>query len=381
MKVLIDAFPLNAPKSGVGYYTYHLLHALRRAYAGEDDFLYFYGRRFSRRIAERPPALDAAARRTLKTLFANPYKLTQPIKEILFRVGARTAKPDVYHETNYVLLPFRGPQVVTVFDLSVKRFPETHPSGRVRFFNKYFDQRLPRADHILAISEFTKQELVEIMGVAPGKITVSPLAPPASFPVPASEEIERFRHKRQLPEDFFLYLGNLEPRKNLVLLLRAYEQLVARHSGSAPALVLAGEPTWLSESIFDEVDSLGLRDHVVLPGYVPEAELPLWYGSALAFVYPSLYEGFGLPLVEAMAVGTPVLAARAASLPEVAGDAAILLPTDDVDAWTNAMDELAQSPEKREFLRERGLARAALYSWEQCAEITHNVYEKVAGGN
>ena len=152
MKILINAFPLLAPKSGVGYYAYHLLHALRRLYGVADQYMYFYGRRFSREIAERPPAFDAATRRVLKQLFENPYRLTQPLKELLFRCAAPWIGADVYHETNYVLLPYRGRQVVTVFDLSIKRYPETHPASRVKFFNAYFDRRLGNADHIIAIS-------------------------------------------------------------------------------------------------------------------------------------------------------------------------------------------------------------------------------------
>jgi len=377
VKVLVDAFPLLAPKSGVGYYAFHLLSALRRRFGVSDDVVYFYGRRFSRLIADRPPAFDAAVRRTLKRVMTDPYRFTQPFKELLFRIGTRIIKPDLYHETNYVLLPFTGPQVVTVFDLSIKRFPETHPAGRVRFFNKYFDQRLPRANHIIAISEFTKRELIEVMGVEPGKITVTPLAPPPGFARPSAGELAAFRRAQGFDQPFLLYLGNLEPRKNLVMLVRAYASFVARSGPAVPPLVLAGEQTWLSGPLVEEIDRLGLRSRVVLPGYVPEMELPCWYASALAFLYPSKYEGFGLPVIEAMAVGTPVLAADAASLPEVAGDAAILLPPDDEDAWADAMAALVDSASSRDVLSRKGMARAAQFSWDRCAELTHAVYERV----
>ncbi len=376
MKILLDAFPLLAPKSGVGYYTYHLLHALQRRYATQDEFVYFYGRRFTRTIAESPPVLDAAARRTLKRILQDPYRFTQPIKELLFRIGTRFIKPDLYHETNYVLLPFKGPQVVTVFDLSVKRFPETHPAGRVRFFNDYFDRRLPRARHIIAISEFTKRELMEVMGVPADKITVTPLAPPPGFARPSEDKLAKFRAAHELDEPFLLYLGNLEPRKNLIMLVRAYAQFIAYAGSTAPMLVLAGEQTWLSEPLIDEIERLGLRSRVMLPGYVAEADLPCWYAAAQAFLYPSKYEGFGLPVVEAMAVGTPVLAADAASLPEVAGDAAMLLPPDNCDAWAGAMTELTNAASAREVLGRKGIARAAQFSWDRCAEITHAVYEQ-----
>ncbi|NLF39802.1 glycosyltransferase family 4 protein [bacterium] len=376
MKILLNAFPLLAPKSGVGYYTYHLLHALRRLYAERDSFVYFYGRRFSTAIAERPPALDAAARRALKSVFDNPYRFTQPVKEFIFRCGAAVVRPDLYHETNYVLMPFRGPRVVTVFDMSVKRFPETHPPARVRFFNAWFDCRLGDADHIITISESAKRDIVEIMGVRPEVVTVTHLAPPPSFARPDEAALAAFRTAKGLEQPFLLYVGNLEPRKNLEMLVRAYAALVHRKP-AAPRLVLAGEPSWLSDPLFAEIDRLGLRDRVLLPGYVPEDELPLWYSTALAFLYPSRYEGFGLPVVEAMACGSPVLCANASSLPEVAGDAAVLLPPDDEEAWTNGMDEIEESVERRVLLRDKGMRRAALFSWDRCAKETHAVYERV----
>ncbi len=376
MKILLDAFPLLAPKSGVGYYTWHLLQALQQHYGAVDDVVYFYGRRFSRQLAARPPQFDAHARRALKCIFANPYRFTQPIKELVFRLGARLLKPALYHETNYVLLPFDGPQVVTVFDLSIKRFPATHPHGRVQFFNDYFDRRLPRAQHILAISEFTKRELCELLPVAPERVTVTPLAAPPDFCRADDAAVRAFVQRRNLPAQFFLYVGNLEPRKNLVLLVHAYAQLLRRRGRHTPPLVLAGEATWLTDELFAAIAAERLGEHILLPGYVPEDELALWYSAATVFVYPSRYEGFGLPVVEAMAAGTPVIAADAASLPEVAGDAARLVAPDDLDGWTQALDELWQDPARRAALAAAGVQRAAQFSWTRCAQQTHAVYER-----
>jgi len=376
MKILINAFPLLAPKSGVGYYAYHVLRALQQYCTQPDQFVYFYGRRFSHAIAARPPALDAAARSLLKSLVRDPYVITQPLKEAFFRLGTRRIKADVYHDLNYILLPYEGPQVVTVFDMSIKRFPETHPATRVRFFNKYFDARLPQASHILAISEFTKRELVNLMGVDAARVTVTPLAPPDGFRRPAPAEIEAFRARRELPGEFILYLGNLEPRKNLTMLVRAYHKLCGRRL-SVPPLVLAGDTTWLAEPLLEELARLRLEGRVIRPGYVPEEELALWYAAATLFVYPSRYEGFGLPVVEAMAAGTPVIAADAASLPEVAGDAACMVPPDDEERWAAVMEELLQAPARRAELAARGLARAAQFSWLRCAEQTRAVYDHV----
>jgi len=375
VKILLDAFPLNAPKSGVGYYTYHLLKALSQVYKSEDEFIYFYGRRFSKEIIDRPHSVDAATRKTLKALFRDPYRITQPIKELIFKFGAKKINPDIYHETNYVLLPYSGKQVVTVFDMSIKRFPETHPAGRVKFFNEYFDKRIPNANHILSISEFTKNELVEIMGISPDKITVTPLAQPENFYAPSNSQIEQFKKEKQLPDNYFLYLGNIEPRKNLISLIHAYKNF--SESKHNIKLILAGEQTWLSEPVIQEIKNLNLENSVFLPGYLDENDLPLWYGSALAFVYPSKYEGFGLPVIEAMAAGTPVITSNISSLPEVAGDAAVLISPDDIDAWANSMATIANSSEMRERYINSGITRASEFSWEKCAKMTYDVYTKV----
>jgi len=249
----------------------------------------------------------------------------------------------------------------------------------VRFFNAYFDRRLPRADHILAISEFTKRELCTLMNVAPERVTVTHLAPPAGFARASDDALQAFRLRRKLPPAFFLYLGNLEPRKNLVMLVRAYARLRRRHGADLPPLALAGEATWLSDDLFSTIAAEQLERQIILPGYVPEDELPLWYSAATLFVYPSLYEGFGLPVIEAMAAGTPVIAADAASLPEVAGDAAVVLPPADEEQWAAAIERLWQTPAERARWRAAGLRRAAQFTWDACAVRTHRVYEEVVG--
>lgn len=376
IKLLIDAFPLLAPKSGVGYYSWHLLNALQKHHSHEYDFTYFYGRRFSKNILPRPTTFDTAARATLKKYFPDPYRLTQPIKEFVFKRGVRKYKPHLYHQLNYVLLPFDGPQVVTVFDLSIARFPELHPSARVHFFNDYFYDRLKNATRIIVISEFTKRELIDIAGVPEDIIDVIYLAAPANFTRPTQNDIDAFCARQNLDNGYILYLGNLEPRKNLVTLLKAYADLRQKMSGTPP-LVLAGEPTWLSESIFDTISSLALDEYVVVPGYVPEKDLPLWYAGATVFTYPSRYEGFGLPIIEAMAVGTPAIAARAGSLPEIAHDAAVLVDPDDPDEWSNALHDFLNSHDMCSAYAQKGYERAAQFSWEKCAHDTVTVYKEI----
>ncbi|MBO4553033.1 glycosyltransferase family 4 protein [bacterium] len=367
MRVLFDAFPLLAPKSGVGYYTLNLLKAMSRDYP-LDEHVYFYGRRFSKEILDNAPAFDAGLRKALKKCFPKPYRITQPIKEMFFRLGAGKQKADIYHELNYVPLPYKGPQVVTVFDMSLIRYPETHPKDRRSYFESYFKKRLKNASHFITISDFSKKELTELYDVPPEKITTIYLGG-----LEFTEPNPNFTEK--LPDKYFLYLGNLEPRKNVPMLLRAYAEAKKKEK-DLPKLILAGSPTWLSDEIFETIKAKGLSDSVIVKGYVPLPDLPHYYRNALAFLFPSKYEGFGLPVLEAMGEGTPVLVSDGSSLPEVVGDSGILLPCDEESLWTKALIDVFQNEALRNELSRKAVSRAQLFSWGKCASETRAVYEK-----
>jgi glycosyltransferase involved in cell wall biosynthesis len=188
--------------------------------------------------------------------------------------------------------------------------------------------------------------------------------------------VAAFRREKHLPERFILFLGTLEPRKNVVSLLEAYARLVASDGGAWPVLVVAGAKGWFYKKIFATVERLNLADKVLFPGYVPEKEKPLWYNAAETFVYPSLFEGFGLPPLEAMACGTPVIVSDTSSLPEVVGEAGIRVPPDDVVALAEAMAATLDDSAARAEWRKRGLARAARFSWHKTAQQTVCVYER-----
>lgn len=373
MRVLLDAFPLLAPKSGVGYYALNLIKALAGEFS-EDEFIYFYGRRFSREILEAAPSFDAGLRTFLKKSFKKPYRLTQPVKELFFRLGAPGCKADVYHELNYVPLPYKGPQVVTVFDMSLIRYPETHPADRRAYFESYFPKRLDRADHFITISDFSKNELREIYGVPEEKITTVYLGG-LSQAAPPLEKVAAFKKEKKLPERYFLYCGNLEPRKNLPLLIKAYA-LALKKEPSLPHLVLVGSPSWLSEEIFSAIKKEALGEKVLVTGYVPYGDLPFYYAGALAFFFPSLYEGFGLPVLEAMEKGLPVAASSSSSLPEVLGDAGQLIAPDNTEGWAEAFLRFSDDEILRRELSKKSLERAKLFSWQRAARETRAVYEK-----
>ncbi len=282
---------------------------------------------------------------------------------------------DLYHALAFVaplLLP--KPMVVTVYDLSFLRFPERLSPRRRLYLRTMTALTCARARRILAISQSTADDLVNLLAVSAEKIDVTPLGYDQTVfrPLP-SADIEQFRQRQQLPERFWLYVGTLEPRKNLLMLLRAYQQLPA---GERLPLVLGGGIGWRGEQVLAAIERMELGDTVKHIGFIPPADLPLWYNCAEAFLYPSLFEGFGLPVLEAMACGTPVLTSNVSSLPEVLGKAGLCLPPDDTERWATALKDTKRREDWRQAARQRSLQRAQRFSWSRCAELTLASYRK-----
>jgi glycosyltransferase involved in cell wall biosynthesis len=189
-------------------------------------------------------------------------------------------------------------------------------------------------------------------------------------------EVAAFKQKRGLPEQFVLFIGTIEPRKNVARLIEAYARWHSQDQ-AAPPLVIGGGKGWYYQEVFQLVEKLDLRDHVYFPGYIPQNELVLWYNAATLFSYPSLFEGFGLPVLEAMACGTPVITTQVSSLPEVAGDAAQLIDPADITALGETMRQVFRQPDLQQTMRERGLAQSANFSWSKAAAATNRIYERV----
>ncbi|NLD73887.1 MAG: glycosyltransferase family 4 protein [Chloroflexi bacterium] len=276
-------------------------------------------------------------------------------------------------------LAARCPLVVSVHDLSFFRYPELFRPMNRHYLQPFTRMSTRRARLVLASSESTRRDVLEILGVPPNRVSVVPLGVDDTLqPVADPDVLAAFRRRRNLPERMILYLGTLEPRKNLPTLLTAYAHLAGR-AGFRHTLVVAGGRGWYYDEIDAVAERLGLRDRVLFPGYVPDDELALWYSVADLFVYPSRYEGFGLPPLEAMACGTPVVTSDASSLPEVVGDAGLTVPAEDAAALAEAMERLLEDAELRAALRERGLARARAYSWQRVARETARAYHRVLG--
>ena len=288
---------------------------------------------------------------------------------------ARRYRLDLVHApVNVTPLVTGAPRVVTIHDLAFHLYPEQYPGAKQRYLRLMTRLSVQRAARVIAVSEATREDVIRLYGARPEKVVAVPNGMSGDFqPLPV-EQVEAFRAAQGLPERFILFVGTLQPRKNLETLLRAYA-LVADEIGWE--LVVVGATGWSYAPIFETARALGLAERVRFAGYVAGEELPLWYNAAGIFAYPSVYEGFGLPLLEAMACGTPVIAADTSSLPEVVGDAGLLVDPREVDDLANAIRRLAGSETLRDDLAVRGLTRAAAYSWRRTAEETLAVYRDV----
>ena len=354
--------------AGINWYIYNLLRHLPQV-AGHYRYTAFFS---ESRFSPEPPL--AVCRSRLPTARA-PVRIFW--EQAIQPAALRRAGVDLLHAMAFVsplLAPC--PAVVTVYDLSFLRFPERFHPLKCLYLRLFTRWSVRRARRVIAISESTRQDVVRLLGKPAVQVDVVPCGVDRHFKPQPPAAVRTFRHQESLPERFMLFLGTLEPRKNIVLLLKAYAQLVARNRETPPALIIAGGKGWFYQEIFAAVEQLDLADRVIFPGYVPEEEKPLWYSAAEIFVYPSLFEGFGLPPLEAMACGTPVIVSDTSSLPEVVGDAGVKVPPTDASALAEAMAKLLCNPAARMERREKGLERARRFSWFETAQKTVRVYER-----
>lgn len=377
IKLAFNATPLLSPLTGIGHYTAALLEKLQ----GMDDLdaFAFYSTSWLTPpwpLMRYPMAvvrnlLQAAARRTNR-----PLALGRTVQQQIFDRGLTRFGINLYHEPNYCPMDFPGPTVVTVCDMAYIRHPETMPEHRLRLLHDCMPKVAAHARHILVISEFTKSELVQLLGVSPERVTVTYPGVRSQFRPRAAAEIAGILSRHDLNfGGYLLFVGTLEPRKNLVRTLRAYGSLPEGMKRRLP-LVLAGMSGWLTDEIEADLGRPALRPFVRRLDYVPETTLPGLFSGAAMLVYPSLYEGFGMPLTEAMASGIPVISSNCASMPEVAGDAAVLVNPLDIDAIANAIRRVAENPAEAARLSALGIARASSFTWANCAAPTVEVYRR-----
>jgi alpha-1,3-rhamnosyl/mannosyltransferase len=288
-----------------------------------------------------------------------------------------TPRPEIYHEPNFLPYRFPGPTVITAHDLSWIRYPQTHPAERVAAMNDLFPAALERAAHVITDAAYVRDEIMAEFGIAPERITSIPLGAREIFhPRPATDCCAVLAARGLAYRGYALCVGTLEPRKNLETALRAHARLDPSLQRDMP-LAIVGMKGWRTTSL-ERALAPRVESGVVRPlGYVDDADLPALYAGALALVYPSIYEGFGLPPLEAMACGTPVIVSNRSSLPEVVGDAGILVEPEDETAIASALERLRDDPAYRAERSQAGLARASMYSWDRTARETLAVYRRV----
>jgi len=374
MKVTIDVSPAVHHRAGMGRHAAELVNALE-VLAGEQDALQlqvFY----TEAGRADPQAAIATLPQYQSRLAYKPWRLSAMMSHFLRLPFDRVyGSPDIVHATDHLLPHVHAASVFTLHDLIFELFPQYHKKYNYYFLKLMMPRFLRAANQIICVSEHSKKDAVRLYGIDPAKISVIYNAVDPRYHVKhdAASLIE-VRQRYALPESFLLHVGTIEPRKNLSRLLDAFATLKEEFEGLK--LVLVGQKGWLYEPFFEKLAEMGLESEVILPGFVPEADLPAIFQLATLFVYPSIYEGFGLPPLEALAGGTPVVCSNASSLPEVVGSAGLLVPPHDTHALTAALRRLLSDPDLQAKLKYLGPLQAASFTWEEAARQTVKVYEK-----
>lgn len=373
MRVAFNAVPLLSPLTGVGQYAKCVLKELESR--ADVQSLKFYGAGWSEKIRnESLPATVMAWKDRIKKLIPNAYVINRIVQESRFARGLREFKPHVYHDPSFLPFNFDGPIVNTVHDLSWIRYPGTHPADRVRAMNKYFEPALRRSTRIITDAEFVKQELIDVFGINPDIIHPVALGVDDLFRPRSAESTQPVLNGLALTHgQYLLAVGTLEPRKNLLAALEAYATLPRVIRDNFP-LVLVGMKGWKTTALQRKINLMLESGQVRQLGYLTREDLAIVTAGATAMVYPSVYEGFGLPPLESMSCGVPVIASNVSSIPEVVGDSGFLLDPSDIHGLALSMRELIEDKNLRAKLSEKALFRSRTFSWGRCVNQTMDVY-------
>lgn len=375
MHVGINAHLLSAQagyrSAGIHGYIYHTVKALCDLASPDWHFTALLG---DGQLPEHP-------RLTLKRARLNTAR---PLQRILWEQAVQPISVrgfDVYHAPAFVApILLNTPSVVTVHDLSFIRYPDSLNFARRNYLQTLTPRSCKAAARVIAVSQSTADDVAELLDIPREKIDVVISGVDEAFHPRSAAEIAAFRTQKQLPERFLFYLGTLEPRKNLPTLIRAYAALPPSMRDEVH-LILGGGKGWDYDDIFQTVEQHQLGQRVHFAGYLPADELPLWYNAAEAFVYPSVFEGWGLPVVEAMACACPTIVSDVSSLPEAAGDTGLRVPPHDESAWTAALQHAIHDADWRAKSGAAGIRRAGGFTWRETAQQMLGVYRAAAGGS
>ena len=379
VKVILSIDGIKPPLTGIGRYAWELANRIPTL-PGIELVRFFAGGNWVGDAQSRMnqlPAKLAAQRRLLRNgLVMAAYRKISPL---LLRRRLRRFGDHLYHGSSFYLPPFSGPAIATFHDLSVYRYPDCHPPERVAFMTKEIPVALRRASFLIADSEYVRREVIEFFGWPAARIAAVPLGVSDEYYPRGVESTSAVLGKYGVQHGgYALCVATIEPRKNIGALLRAYQSLPISLRAQYP-LVLAGDRGWRSESLHDEIGEAQAQGWLRYLGYVGQADLPVLFAGARGFVFPSLYEGFGLPLLEAMASGLPVLTSANSTLEEVAAGAALLVNPEDDDAIAVGIQRLLEDDAWRLAAGARSLAVAAQYSWDKTARRTVQIYGEVFG--
>jgi glycosyltransferase involved in cell wall biosynthesis len=371
MRIAFDGTTLTPGRTGVGYYTEHLLQHLAREVAETGDEIVV--------VSNKP--IDTQAPLPPHVRVHDGHRFPVRIGWMQLRAAAALSalQPDVAHFTNG-MIPYgaQAATIVTVHDMSLRLYPRCHPVRRLLLNRPLMHVAIRQAASIVTVSESARRDLLRFYDIPADRVSVvHEAASPAFRPINDRARLEDVRARYGLPPRFVLYVGTIEPRKNLLRLMTAFA--AARRAGIQQHLVCVGPYGWSLTELSGHIKKLGIEQAVHFTGYVPFDHLPAIYNLGDFFVFPSLYEGFGLPVVEAMASGLPVLTSNTSSLGEIAADAAVTIDPTDTEAMIAAIRQLATDRELRRDRSERGLQRARVFSWTQTAREMLAVYHRVAG--
>jgi glycosyltransferase involved in cell wall biosynthesis len=377
------------PLTGIGHYTQQVGRGLLDSENVEDFKLFAHGKFFDHSIlAQTPqgqsnnkdeihtPSLfsQARTRLALSPIVVKTYQTVFPYIE---KWTLRHTSDSLFHAPNFMLPNFDGRKVATIHDLSTLRFPQHHPKARVDFVNHAINHALEHADHIITDSDFIKSELIDLLGADSSKLTTVPLGADPAFKPRSKEVCETPLRKYGLNyEGYFLFVSTIEPRKNLHNLLQSFVHYRDKNPHGLP-LVIVGGDGWHNSSLLNTIDDLQHKGWVKRLGYVPQRDMPVLFSGGKALLFPSTYEGFGLPVLEAMQSGLPVLTSKMTSMSEIIEDCGLLVDKDDVEGMTESIISLVENKDLTTRLSQKGIIRARSFSWEKCVRDTLAVYRNV----
>lgn len=374
IRLAVNAVPLLSPFAGVAGYIRNLMGALVAMRVVRPR--YFYGLAWSDELLQAPPRAVTRGKGLIQRWVPFAWEASRLVQGAAFAREARPGRFDLYHEPAYLLHGKRLPAVVTVHDLSFVHFPETHPAGRVRVLEERMPQSLAHARVVITDSLSVREEIVAHYQVPAHKVHAIPLGVSAGFRPRSAEALTPVLRRFELEHDrYLLCVGTLEPRKNLVRTVRAYAAMPAALRERLP-LVVVGAVGWHESAIVKELEPLARAGAARMLSYVDDEGLKALYAGARGLLYPSLYEGFGLPIAEAMASGTPVLTSAIGCMKELGEGAAILVDPNDTSSIARGLERLAGDEAERARLRAAGRERARALTWERCAERTLEVYRR-----